>query len=215
MNDENENKQHDHWQALAEQLGLPPVAEAPAASPPRVTESREVSMPAKVEAPATPVSPSRAPNVSAPAPLAPPPAPAEAPKEERPGPVVVSAAPERRSGRRREPPDEAGRPRRGRKPAKSTAEAENETQGKKDGAQASGAAEDSARGGSEPGRRRGRNTHKKSGPRDAARVDTIDEIAPPPAEVPDDEDDDEIDNLSDWSVPSWTELIASLHRPER
>jgi hypothetical protein len=30
-----------------------------------------------------------------------------------------------------------------------------------------------------------------------------------------DDDIDEEDNLSDWSVPSWTELIASLYRPER
>jgi hypothetical protein len=27
--------------------------------------------------------------------------------------------------------------------------------------------------------------------------------------------DEELDNLSDWNVPSWTELIASLYRPER
>jgi hypothetical protein len=32
-----------------------------------------------------------------------------------------------------------------------------------------------------------------------------------PARVEEDEDD----NLSDWTVPSWTELIASLYRPER
>jgi hypothetical protein len=28
-------------------------------------------------------------------------------------------------------------------------------------------------------------------------------------------DDEEDDTLSDWNVPSWTELIASLYRPER
>jgi hypothetical protein len=26
---------------------------------------------------------------------------------------------------------------------------------------------------------------------------------------------DEVDNLTDWNVPSWTELIESLYRPER
>ena len=30
-----------------------------------------------------------------------------------------------------------------------------------------------------------------------------------------DNDIDEEDTLSDWNVPSWTELIASLYRPER
>jgi hypothetical protein len=24
-----------------------------------------------------------------------------------------------------------------------------------------------------------------------------------------------VDNLTDWNVPSWTELIESLYRPER
>jgi len=37
------------------------------------------------------------------------------------------------------------------------------------------------------------------------------ETTPAPA----DDDIDEEDNLSDWTVPSWTELIASLYRPER
>jgi hypothetical protein len=26
---------------------------------------------------------------------------------------------------------------------------------------------------------------------------------------------DEVDNLTDWNVPSWNELIESLYRPER
>jgi hypothetical protein len=36
----------------------------------------------------------------------------------------------------------------------------------------------------------------------------------PPTPTEDDEIDEE-DNLSDWNVPSWNELIASLYRPER
>jgi hypothetical protein len=28
-------------------------------------------------------------------------------------------------------------------------------------------------------------------------------------------DNEEIDTLSDWNVPSWAELIASLYRPDR
>ncbi len=31
----------------------------------------------------------------------------------------------------------------------------------------------------------------------------------------DQEDDEEIDHLKDWDVPSWTDLIGSLYRPER
>jgi len=29
------------------------------------------------------------------------------------------------------------------------------------------------------------------------------------------DDDEEVDKLTDWNVPSWSELIASLYRPER
>jgi hypothetical protein len=39
-----------------------------------------------------------------------------------------------------------------------------------------------------------------------------DELPEPPGE---EEDDEEIDKLTDWNVPSWTELIGSLYRPER
>jgi hypothetical protein len=36
--------------------------------------------------------------------------------------------------------------------------------------------------------------------------------------APEEEEDTELDDvrsLSDWNVPSWNELIASLYRPER
>jgi hypothetical protein len=37
-----------------------------------------------------------------------------------------------------------------------------------------------------------------------------------PATSPTETDEkDEVDNLTDWNVPSWTELIESLYRPER
>ena len=45
------------------------------------------------------------------------------------------------------------------------------------------------------------------------RDEDLDQHETPP---PDDEgDDDEVDNLSNWNVPSWNDLIASLYRPER
>jgi ribonuclease E len=34
-------------------------------------------------------------------------------------------------------------------------------------------------------------------------------------EMEEEEDVDDVDTLSDWNVPSWTELIDSLYRPER
>jgi hypothetical protein len=39
------------------------------------------------------------------------------------------------------------------------------------------------------------------------------ELSEPPRD--EDDDDEEIDKLTDWNVPSWTELIGSLYRPER
>jgi hypothetical protein len=33
--------------------------------------------------------------------------------------------------------------------------------------------------------------------------------------LPEEEDDEEIDKLTDWNVPSWNDLIGSLYRPER
>jgi hypothetical protein len=41
------------------------------------------------------------------------------------------------------------------------------------------------------------------------------ETPPDATAVEPDEDDEEVENLSNWNVPSWQELIASLYRPER
>jgi hypothetical protein len=43
-------------------------------------------------------------------------------------------------------------------------------------------------------------------------VDDDAEGSPPEQE---EDDDEEIDKLTDWNVPSWTELIGSLYRPDR
>lgn len=37
----------------------------------------------------------------------------------------------------------------------------------------------------------------------------------PGPEKEEDDDIDDVDTLSDWNVPSWTELIGSLYRPEK
>ena len=44
----------------------------------------------------------------------------------------------------------------------------------------------------------------------------VDETSSSEVRKEDDEaDPDDVDTLSDWNVPSWAELIASLYRPER
>lgn len=65
----------------------------------------------------------------------------------------------------------------------------------------------------EPGRRRGR----RRGRRDAEPVEGESKAEPAEEAAAAEEDDsiEEVDTLSDWNVPSWNELIASLYRPER
>jgi hypothetical protein len=64
--------------------------------------------------------------------------------------------------------------------------------------------------------RRGRG---RSRPRSAktAEPETAEQDEPVKEEAADDSDfgDDEPNDLSEWNVPSWQELIASLYRPER
>jgi hypothetical protein len=66
-------------------------------------------------------------------------------------------------------------------------------------------------------RGRGRGRVRKQEPVEEA-VDTPPEVEEEGAalhqetEEPDKED---LDTLSDWNVPSWAELIASLYRPDR
>jgi ribonuclease E len=78
---------------------------------------------------------------------------------------------------------------------------------------------ESSEGSSEPkepsaerkGRRRGRRR------RDTEAEETEAKREPVEATMAEEEDDrlEEVDTLSDWNVPSWNELIASLYRPER
>jgi|SRR6516162_3375652 len=61
--------------------------------------------------------------------------------------------------------------------------------------------------------RRGRTKTSKGGP--AKGTTDRNETADSSSFVHPDDDSDEADNLSDWNVPSWTELIGSLYRPDR
>ena len=77
---------------------------------------------------------------------------------------------------------------------------------------------------SAPVAERAENSPDMDGPEDSSEPEFPEEIEPafvdetPSAEErkQDDETDiDDVDTLSDWNVPSWAELIASLYRPER
>jgi hypothetical protein len=71
------------------------------------------------------------------------------------------------------------------------------------------------------GRRRGRT---RKGERESEptvteeAAETVEEEEEVVSEEPprvEEDDDEEVDDLSNWNVPSWQELIASLYRPER
>jgi hypothetical protein len=66
-------------------------------------------------------------------------------------------------------------------------------------------------------RRRRRSRRKKKGPESATPGETEARTEAASDESSADEDDDEptAEVVKNWNVPSWDELIASLHRPER
>jgi len=75
-------------------------------------------------------------------------------------------------------------------------------------------------------RRRGRGRKKAGAEREPDATEDSDPDAEVDAEFDSDEDeepgasgpaldDEEMDDLANWSVPSWSELIASLYRPDR
>jgi len=113
------------------------------------------------------------------------------------------------------------RPRRGRRRGRRPSREEGpvaETQGEQPGGEDQPVAEETDRS-SEASRRRGRGRgrHKKlERDDDNAETALVDEEPEQQAPPTDEEaDDEEVDNLSNWNVPSWNDLIASLYRPER
>jgi hypothetical protein len=180
MNEPEKNSQRDHWQAIAEQLGLssePEASERPREEP-------------FVKAPAAPAPIEKA--FARQEDREP-----EAPDREfDPEPQAESPA-----LRDEELPSEDGdspkddRPRRGRR-----------RRGQKNGP----AADEGE--GRAPRRGRGRKPQpeEESGPTD----DELPTEEKAPSESPDD-DDDEIPRMSEWNVPSWNDLIASLYHPDR
>jgi hypothetical protein len=77
---------------------------------------------------------------------------------------------------------------------------------------------DRTEGGGGPGRRRHpEESHRGNVDEEARHDEEHAELEETGAMEPttDDADDEEIDRLTDWNVPSWNDLIGSLYRPER
>ena len=198
MSDHDRAREREHWQAIAEQLGLAPEA-----------ETREVAhaMPAARLA-------EKAPE---PEPIAPPePEQDEGPRLEspvatdqtEPEPSVArsdEAAEEPTDLPSSEPADTEEKPEpRGRRRRRSTSRSDKArtTEPSEAGNVENREASPKRR---EKGRGRKKQAQAAAGEGAGAPVASIAE--------PDDADDDE--GYGNWTVPSWSELIASLYRPER
>jgi hypothetical protein len=226
MNDPESSDQQKHWQELAEQLGLPVEAEdSPvpvSAPPPRPPSEKFSKVPpdagivsrgrmesetrdqdqlgrhaAGTTAPAGDVHPVEVRNVAS--------STLEERRPQQQKPASVSRREER--GQDRE------RPGRGRREPS----ARDSTTG--EGAPAKVAldtGEVSQRGTGEKKRGgRGRARSNVANPDARTGGALPDEPRSPATSTTETDEKDEVDNLTDWNVPSWTELIESLYRPER
>jgi hypothetical protein len=204
MNDQDRARERDHWQAIAEQLGLAPEPQETADQ--ERTKAEPVEPPGGGKETARDLAPSASVSagsmnlvdVSA-----------------APGSMIREQTPElepARSGaeeREDDKPRGRGRRKRGLKESKSRRQ--------QDPAQLSSGASIAEKEPSTPSKRRERGRGRKKPSRtkraeeeELTAVGTESTTSPEPAQA---EDEDE--GYGDWTVPSWSELIASLYRPER
>jgi hypothetical protein len=222
-------RQQEHWRALAEQLGLAPDPEIPV--------SQSLSRPAADTAvreefhqqPAPPSTAPELPRVDTSRPAAPP--------DEGPAPEQEDAAPPLERGRSSVPAEESAevraeaaektgqiqdrrRPRsRGRRSSRA-ARAEPDSGVEAASEETAADVASSAEKPVESSRRRGRGRprRRRSSMEEATEslvAPELEEETEPEATPEPESDEDEPDTLSDWNVPSWNDLIASLYRPER
>jgi hypothetical protein len=211
MTDQERNRQRDHWQAIAEQLGLA-----------REAESAELEHGARQER-STPAERSAEPEESITA--------QEAGQQEAgflteesdqteavdAAETVAEAQAEDRDAAREESDEQHGR-RRGRRRRGGKSRPRNEEKANEPAERGISRADDFAPEDEEASPRQHR--QRGRGHEDSADVAELEEADAPALETIEQEaeDDTEIEELGDfsnWNVPSWNELIASLYRPER
>jgi hypothetical protein len=221
MMDPDRSREREHWQAIAEQLGLAPEPEVPGgpqAKPNLAPGSREENQAAQASAPL--VEPEKLRRE-------PPPRRGRRDRsaggDERPEQREKSSPPLHEEAARKEtgaePPRSAeegtGRRRR-RRSARNPAATESKARGSDAGADTPSEREKTRKAADRPKRGRGRpkaaeavNPDRKP----AAKQEIGEEIAV--SQGAEDAELDDVRSLSNWNVPSWNELIASLYRPER
>jgi len=236
MSDPNQDRDEvDHWSRLAEEFGLPPDSESAPALPARAPEPMPPPR-ALVDQPSAPIG--REPRADGEPPARgrrrrssaqePEPVRAEAAEEVPVAEADGNAAPVAEEGG---PDGEKRRPsrrRRGRRSGKGATAGEVSERVEGAPVEAEDASPDEKAGpGDEPSdeesdgdrsrRKRGRGRGRKK-PVVVEKSEPVEDAADEDLEQPepqDEETDEEMTNFSNWSVPSWQELIASLYRPER
>jgi hypothetical protein len=200
---ESDNTQH--WRELAEQLGLPPESADTPAVAPRPEPRSVIRAHEELLAPAEPLNGGEAAETAR-----------EQAREMPSEPAPEGERPSR--GRRRGRRGSRGAESRSADNA-STEAADDEPPGVEVPADPENAADTASPRERSPGRGRGRSRHKRpaaEAPRVLEPVDNDEDETEPAPELGTDADDaDEEDDLSGWNIPSWQELIDSLHRPER
>ena len=202
MTDQDELDRQRHWQQLAEQLGVEPPQPAASVRGAEAAPEGSVAMPLPEQPRASPGERIRASETAA--------------REEsinqestrHKEQAVTTAGSHRQRGRER-----SGKGRRKARAGSEDELAAEETTTERP-ASRYGTVEDNPTG--TRGRRsRGRTQGK--GPSSSERQDKSTGAQAWGGEVtqPAGDEHEEVDNLSDWNVPSWTELIDSLYRPDR
>jgi hypothetical protein len=189
MTHQDQDKQRQHWQAIAEQLGLDsstgeprPGHERPSPVRQQAEESPGAGKPEPPDRPADTQEAGLAP---------------EEPSEvKEPKSAALGLEPEKAPEEETEATGQ--RERRGRRGGRRSAKSQADDLEASEGA-------------AETGRRRKSTRVRK---KDAG--DQPAEVSPEGSPATDaDEDEGDFEDFSDWSVPSWNELIASLYRPSR
>lgn len=215
MTDEERRQREEHWRALAEQLGLDPASEPSPEAEPRTLprdEPASISPAVRAEEPewdpaeTQPRSEERAVDAEA-----------EEETHHGTGQALDVDTPPARLERERPARSKRGRGRRAPRKESVAEDPEGTPEVMAEREEPPGADHESPVATQESGKRE-RRGRRRGRPRDHEPVAESDQ---PEADEPDatahteaeEDDTEEVDTLSDWNVPSWNELIASLYRP--
>ena len=205
MSEPDRTREREHWQAIAEQLGLAPDPEQPAEAREDSTVKEEI-VPAEVGAGAEPgraldFAPARESPTDTSPPLRPE---STEPQQESEFAAAIPAGSDDEKA--------ASRGRGKRRTQRSRSD------GELDQARASkqrSRVEDEEPSRSSPRREKGRGRKGKGRPARAEREEAaIGAESKANSDTRPAETDDDDEGYGDWTVPSWSELIASLYRPE-